>query len=139
MLDRVFIGRVPADAAPFTVDDVKLEGGRALIRFTTVEDRTAAELLRGTLLFVDSSEAAPPPEGGYYIHDLIGCQVRTTGGMFVGRVEDVVETRGQQLWSVRDGETVHHIPAVKDFVVNVDTAKKEITVELPDGLLEQQG
>ena len=103
----------------------------------TVKDRTGAEKLRGKLLFVESSEAAPPPEGGYYIHDLIGCEVRTREGTFVGRLEDVMETPGQHLWAVRNGDAVHHIPAVKDFIVSVDTGTKEIIVSLPDGLLEE--
>ncbi len=135
----MFVGRAPGDAVPFTIGGVKVGGGRVLILLRGVDDRTAAERFRGTLLFVDSSEAAPPPEGEYYIHDLIGCEVRTTGGTPVGRIDDVLETGGQQLWSVREGETVRHIPAVKAFVVSVDTGKKRIVVELPDGLLEQQG
>jgi 16S rRNA processing protein RimM len=136
-LRRVFLGRTPADAELFTVGDVKLEGGRVLVLMKDVEDRTGAEALRGKLVFVEPSESVPPPEGGYYIHDLIGCEVRTTGGTVVGRVEDVLETPGQHLWAVRDGEIVRHIPAVKDFVVSVDTGKKEIIVDLPDGLLDQ--
>lgn len=135
----MFIGRAPGDADPFTIGGVKVEGGRALILLEGVDDRTAAERFRGTLLFVDSTDAAPPPEGEYYIHDLIGCEVRTTGGTLVGRIDDVLQTGGQQLWSVREGDIVRHIPAVRDFVVSVDTGNKSIVVELPDGLLEQQG
>ena len=133
----MFIGAAGRDPEPFTIVDVKIGGGKVLVLLETVGDRTGAGKFRGKLLFVESSEAVPPPRGGHYIHDLIGCEVRTREGTFVGRLEDVMETPGRHLWAVRNGEAVRHIPAVKDFIVSVDTAKKEIIVDLPDGLLEQ--
>lgn len=136
-LRRVFLGRTPEDVEPFTVGDVRLEGGRVLVLMKEVKDRTDAEALRGKLLFVESSESVPPPEGGYFIHDLIGCKVRTSTGAVVGKLEDVLEAPGQHLWTVRSGDALHHIPAVKNFIVSVDIGKKEIVVDLPDGLLEQ--
>jgi 16S rRNA processing protein RimM len=129
------VGRDPESAVEFTVADVKPGGGRVLLLLKTVGDRTAAEQFRGRLMFVEASDAAPPPEGAWYIHDLIGCEVRTGDGTVVGRIEDVLEMPGQHLWAVRNGDSLHHIPAVKEFIVSVDTGKKEVVVSLPDGLL----
>jgi ribosomal 30S subunit maturation factor RimM len=53
----------------------------------------------------------------------------------VGRIEDVFDAAGRHIWSVRDGETEHLIPAVREFIVSVDTVKKEIVVDPPEGLL----
>jgi 16S rRNA processing protein RimM len=115
---------------------VKLEGGRVLVLFEGHADRTAAERLRGSMLFVATSDAAPPPEGGHYIHDLIGCEVRTRDGRRVGTIEDVFDAAGRHLWSVRDGDAEHLIPAIREFIVSVDTAKKVIVVDPPGGLLD---
>ena len=139
MLRRVYAGRTPEDAEPFTVAGVKLEGRRVLLLLETVADRTAAEKLRGKLLFVEHSDAAPPPPGGYYIHDIVGCEVRTVEGTPAGRIEEVLETPGQHLWSVRNGERVYLIPAVKEFVVSVDTDAKIVVVSLPEGLQGEEG
>jgi 16S rRNA processing protein RimM len=114
---------------------VKLEGGKVLVLFEGFEDRTKAERLRGSMLFVSAPDAAPPPDGEHYIHELIGCEVRTRDGLRVGRIEDVFDAAGRQIWSVRDGETEHLIPAVREFIVSVDTVRKEIVVDPPEGLL----
>jgi 16S rRNA processing protein RimM len=134
-LRRVFVGASAATAAPQTIADVKLEGGKVLVLFEGHTDRTSAERLRGSMLFVAAADAAPPPEGGHYIHDLIGCEVRTLDGRRVGRIEDVFDVAGRDLWSVRDGDVEHLIPAEREFVVSVDTGKKEVVVDLPEGLL----
>jgi len=134
---EVFVGVKPENAVMHTVEDVRIDDRRVLVKLATVDDRTLAETLRGRLLFVRASEAAPPPEGGYYIHDLIGSEVRTAEGEIVGRLEDVVETPAQHLWVVAAGDRRHHIPAVKEFIVSVNVAQKEIVVDLPEGLLEE--
>ena len=87
------------------------------------------------MLFVAQADAAPPPEGGWFIHDLIGCVVRTLDGRRVGVIGDVLDAAGRHIWSVRDGETEHLVPAVKEFIVSVDTEKKEVVVDPPEGLL----
>lgn len=101
-----------------------------------MDDRTKAETLRGRMIFVREADAEPPPDGGYYIHDLIGCRVLDAAGEPVGTLTDVVGTPAQDLWAVSSGEKVHHIPAVKEFIVSVDIGKKEIVVNLPEGLID---
>ncbi|MEH3105738.1 MAG: ribosome maturation factor RimM [Sphingomonas fennica] len=44
----------------------------AIARFAEITDRTAAETLRGTTLFVDRTALPPLAEGEYYHADLIG-------------------------------------------------------------------
>jgi 16S rRNA processing protein RimM len=131
----VFIGRSAESAVAHRVEDVRVDDRRVLVKLASVDDRTTAETLRGMMIFVPESEAAPPPEGSYYIHDLIGCEVRTTAGETVGTLTDIVGTPAQDLWAVTSGEMVHHIPAVKRFIVSVDVGKKVIVVDLPDGLI----
>ena len=135
----MFVGPSASAADERTVEDVKIEGGKVLVLFEGFGDRTKAESLRGSLLFVSPSDAAPPPEGGHYIHDLIGCEVRTRGGRRVGRIEDVIDAAGRHIWSVRDGETEHLIPAVREFIVSIDTVNREIVVDPPAGLLDEPG
>ena len=63
------------------LDKLKDDGkGGAIARFASVNDRTAAEKLRGTALTVARSELPELAEGEYYHADLIGLPcVATTG------------------------------------------------------------
>ena len=77
----------PPERGPLTVRTAHVHSGRLLVRFDGVDDRTAAEALRGTLLLVDVDPAAPPDEDdAWYDHQLVGLAVVDTGGAAVGEV-----------------------------------------------------
>ena len=63
------------------------DGGKsAVARFEGVDDRSAAEALRGSLVEVDRSALPPLAEGEYYHADLIGLPCQDTAGNMVGPV-----------------------------------------------------
>ena len=72
-LARVFLDETGGEA--LAVRAARTREGYAYLSLAGVEDRDAAEALRGRELFVPRAEAAPLPEGRYYIADLIGMQV----------------------------------------------------------------
>jgi len=66
------------------------EGGKAATaRFAGVEDRSAAESLRGSLVEIDRSALPPLEEGEYYHADLIGLPAVDRDGNAVGTVTAV--------------------------------------------------
>ena len=62
------------------------EGKAPVARFEGVDDRCAAEALRGSLIEVDRSELPPLEEGEYYHADLIGLPCFGEQGQDCGRV-----------------------------------------------------
>ena len=63
------------------------DGGKtAVARFEGINDRSAAEALRGSLVEVDRSALPPLEEGEYYHADLIGLPCVERDGQAVGRV-----------------------------------------------------
>lgn len=67
-------------------DDKK---GGAIARFEQVDDRTAAEKLRGTALTIPRATLPPLAEGEYYHADLIGLLAVTETGESLGKVIDL--------------------------------------------------
>ncbi|HEX6740951.1 MAG TPA: ribosome maturation factor RimM [Sphingomicrobium sp.] len=62
------------------------DGKMPVARFEGIDDRSAAEALRGSLVEIDRS-ALPPLEGGEYYHaDLIGLPAVDRSGLAVGTV-----------------------------------------------------
>lgn len=61
-------------------------GKAAIARFEGVDDRSAAEALRGSLVEVDRSALPPLEEGEYYHADLIGLPCEDCEGRAVGTV-----------------------------------------------------
>lgn len=128
-----------AAGRPLRVVSAREHANRLLVTFAEAPDRTAADLLRGALLVVQSEELPPnedPDE--FYDHELVGLRVqdRRTGST-LGRIADVVHSAGADWLVMADAggrETL--IPFVAAIVVEISRTEAVARVELPDGLLE---
>jgi len=76
-------------------------------RFEGVDDRSAAEALRGSLVEVDRSALPPLEEGEYYHADLIGLPAVDRDGNSIGRVAGVENYGAGDLLEIalEDGKT----------------------------------
>ena len=118
-----------------SVDDVRPNRGRLLVKFREVPDRTTAETLAGQYVFVASEDVPPAPEGAFWPHQLEGCRVVTESGRPLGVVGEVVSGPANDWWVVRaDGVQETMIPALKDVVVSVDVGERRVVVRDVPGL-----
>jgi 16S rRNA processing protein RimM len=125
----------------YVVADVREHGGRLLVRLAGVDDRDAADALRGSLFVVDSDDLPPIDEPDtYYDHQLEGLQVRTTTGRDVGVVAEVLHTAAGELLAVRraDGDEMGEVlvPFVSAIVTSVSLDDRWVEIDPPDGLLD---
>lgn len=124
-------------ASPLVVRHSQWHSGRLLVEFEGVDDRNAAEALRGTILEVDRSDDARPddPEE-FYDSALVGCAVVTVSGESLGEVTEVAHLPAQDLLVVaREGSELL-VPFVSEIVPDVDLEARLITVDPPEGLLD---
>ena len=132
---RLLVGE--SDKRPMVVSSSRPHRDRMLVFFEGVGDRDAAEALQGTYLFVPASDAPPLPEGEFWPHELIGCEVVTDGGRTLGRLQEVIHTRANDVWTVRgdDGGEVL-VPALRTVVGDVDLVARRIVVREVPGLTD---
>jgi 16S rRNA processing protein RimM len=109
--------------------------GRHVLKFSGISDRNSAEELRGKMLAVEANEIGTLPPDTFFIHDLIGMKVCLQDGTEIGKVKDVLETGGVDLLEVGErGEIL--IPFTDEICREVDTDRKVITIDPPEGLLQ---
>jgi 16S rRNA processing protein RimM len=124
------------DGERLTVASARWHSGQLLVAFAGITDRTAASELTGSWLSVDSSQlpdTGDPDE--FRDHELIGLNVRTSGGEPVGVVTDVLHY-GQDLLVVRRTEGECLVPFVKEIVPEVDIQAGLVVIDPPPGLLD---
>ena len=85
---------------------VRDAGKTAVARFEGVDDRSAAEALRGSLVEIDRSALPPLEEGEYYHADLIGLPAVDREGNAIGQVIEVENYGAGDLHEIerRDGK-----------------------------------
>jgi 16S rRNA processing protein RimM len=123
------------DGQPLSIAGSRPHRGRMLVTFTGVRDRDAAEKLVQRDLVVPESESPPLPEGSYWDHQLIGCEVVTESGRSLGVLRDVIHTPANDVWSSIDDEgTETLVPAIADVVASVDIDGRRVVVREVPGL-----
>ena len=98
-----------------------------------IDDRTAAEALRGARIFVSRASFPTAIKDEYYWVDLIGLDVVNREGVALGQVRELLSTGAQTVLVMefeQDGKTQERmIPFVAVYVDDVDIAKRVITVD----------
>lgn len=102
-------------------------------------DRNRAEALAGVELYIDRASLPEPGADESYIHDLVGLAVVTRDGEAFGKVVDVVNYGAGDLLDIaRAGEANILVPFSDAFVPEVDLAKGRLTIDLPEGYLDEK-
>jgi 16S rRNA processing protein RimM len=123
------------DGRALTIAHARPHRGRLLVTFEGIGDRTATDPLVQRNLFVAESESPPLPEGSYWDHQLVGCEVVTESGRSLGQLRDVIHTQANDVWSAIDPDgTETLVPAIADVVADVDVDAKRVTVREVPGL-----
>jgi len=104
---------------------------RPIVRVEGIEERSAAEALRGTELFVDGGDAPTLADDEWWAHELEGCEV-VDGELLLGSVNRLIELPSCEALEVRaaDGGEVILVPMVKAAVRAVAPARKRIEVDV---------
>jgi 16S rRNA processing protein RimM len=108
-----------------------------ILTLAGVDDRTMADSLRGTEVYIRQQDAAPLDEDEYFLHDLPGLQVETTAGEVLGIVSEVLETGANDVLVVkRTSGAEALIPMTREVIKALDLAAKRIVIEPIQGLLD---
>lgn len=122
-----------------TVENVKPYGNNTiLLKFGGIDSKEQAGEYRGALLMVPENEVYPLPEGYYYHFQLIGMQVYDTEKGLLGELKQIIETGANDVYVVQGdkyGEVL--IPAIKEVILDVDTANQKMQIHLLPGLIDE--
>ena len=106
-----------------------------LMSFTGIDDRDQAEALIGSELYIPKEMLPVLDDDTHYWLDLIGMDVYTIEREYLGRIESIIETGSNDVYVVNEGQKEVLIPALESVVVDIDTDRKRMEVNLPKGLM----
>ena len=111
--------------------------GALLVHVDGIDDRDAAQALKGLELYVPRDTLPEPEDDEFYYADLIGLRVELEDGTEIGSVRavhvfgagDVIELDGKRPW----GSVM--LPFDAETVPTVDMAAGRLVVRPPEGLV----
>ncbi|MBI5848378.1 MAG: 16S rRNA processing protein RimM [Nitrospirae bacterium] len=119
-----------------TIHSVRTDREFLLISFDGISDRQEASKLRNAMIEVDASLLPELGSNEYYYHQIIGLTVVTAGGETIGRVTDILESPGNELYVVQGNEKEYLLPAVKPLIADINLETGIMTITPIEGLLD---
>jgi 16S rRNA processing protein RimM len=107
--------------------------GRVILKFAGVDSISDAEKLSGWEIQVPASERVALEGSAVYVSDLVGCKV-VERGVELGTIEAIDDRVGTPVLMVQTPQGELLIPFATEICRVVDTARKVVEVELPEGL-----
>jgi 16S rRNA processing protein RimM len=132
---ELFVQRAGA-VQPLTVTSVRFQHERPVIGIAGVDTMNDAEALAGYELRVPATTLAALPEGTFYRHELVGCEVLTSAGEPVGVVERVEGTLSLSRLVIQGSRGEVLVPLVSAICTTIDVRGKRIVIDPPEGLLD---
>ncbi|MDH3306170.1 MAG: ribosome maturation factor RimM [Acidimicrobiia bacterium] len=128
---------VEGKSIELVIGSVRPVKGGHLVRFEGIEDRNAAELLRGSRLTVSSAERRSLEPGEYWPDDLRGLEVEDQHGHRLGVVVDVQFGGAQDRLTIETSAgNVVDVPFVDALVPDVDLERGVVRVAPIPGLFD---
>ncbi|MBI3810698.1 MAG: 16S rRNA processing protein RimM [Nitrospirae bacterium] len=119
-----------------TVTEARVENGSVTLFCREIETIEQVERFVGGTVRIPRSEVVNLPKDSYFRHDLLGLKVYLEDGRYLGEIQEILPTGGNDVLVVRDGERERLIPAIKSVVSEVDLPRKRMVLRLMKGLLD---
>jgi 16S rRNA processing protein RimM len=130
--------RRPEAARTFEVERTGTgRAGEVRVKLRGVDDRNAAEAMKGQAVFGRMAELPELGDDEFYWHELVGFDVVATSGEPIGRVRELWETGAHDVVVV-DGEDGRQIllPTAREIMTDIDRGARRIRIEVLPGLLD---
>lgn len=117
---------------PYEVLSSRVHKTCVLAKLKGVDTPEQAALLRGQVVSIDRSQVSLP-QGRVFIADLIGCRVLDEEDREIGKIQDVLTMPSSDVYVIQ-GEKRYMIPAVKEFVREINVREGFVKVHLIEGM-----
>jgi 16S rRNA processing protein RimM len=134
-LRDAWIGPNRDSSKRYPIENVRREGRNHFsLKIEGIEDRNAADALRGLTVSVPYERLETLPEDEYYWEDLIGLAVVTEDGKPLGRIEGIFPTGSNDVYVCKAGGKEILLPAIDEVIRSVNIEAGTVVVRLLKGL-----
>jgi len=134
-MESVFV-LTGGNLVPFSVKSLQINGVKGMLELEDVSSAEDARALKSCPLFLPLTLLPKLKEGQFYYHQVIGYTIVDTVTGPLGTIEDIYSSGAQDIINMKYQEKEVLVPVSNEIVLHADHGKKEVYVQLPDGLLD---
>ena len=132
--DFIYVETSPGHKHRFGLKKVSASGKAFFLELNEINDVEAAKNLVGCKVYLSKSILKKLPEGEYYFQDIIGMNVFSENGKFIGNIESIFSTGSNDVYVCRAPDREILLPAISDVIKHIDIQQRIMTVIIPEGL-----
>ncbi|MBE6034560.1 MAG: 16S rRNA processing protein RimM [Clostridiales bacterium] len=126
-----------AEENKIKIENVRYMKEMIILKLEGINDRNGAEALKGKDVYIGEDQLRALPEDTYYIRDLIGLEIKDQDNQRIGVLKDVIQNSAQDLYEIElENKKITLLPAVEEFILDINVQEKFIKVKLIEGLLD---
>lgn len=134
-LPALFVDR-DGELVPFFPEDFQIRDEyTAMVRFDDVSSEDQAKKLVNSDLYIPRDTLPEPDQSRQLASWIEGFKAFDQDHTYIGEVRDLLSLKEQDLLRVMDQDKEMLIPAVQSYIIRIDKRRKEIHLDLPEGLL----
>lgn len=135
-LESVFVA-LGNNLVPFFIESSSLHKSELLrIRFEDVDTEADADSLMQAELYLPLDMLPKLSGNQFYYHEVIGFTVKDKRLGIVGTLQAILENTAQPLFQIDAQGKEVLIPMSDEIIVSLDRKKKELLLDVPEGLIE---
>lgn len=119
----------------YNIEKVSYTKNQVVLKLKNIDTIDEAEKLRNSIILIDRNSLEELPEDVYYIADLIGLDVYTDENEYLGKVDDIFNTKSNDVYVVKDDQGKSKLlPGIDEVIKEINLEKSKIIVHLIEGL-----
>jgi 16S rRNA processing protein RimM len=129
---------IKPDCAPVlkNIQKVRYHKNFVLLKLAGFDTPDQVKQQVGARLGIPGDLLLPLESDTYYQHDIIGLKVYTAEKRYLGKVERIFPTGGNDVYIVKNGPQEFLIPAIKQAIKEIDLKKGHIILKNLAGLID---
>lgn len=130
----VFLESVSGEITEYAVISVRPHKNAFLMRLEGLRSRDEGEKYKGAGILI-SKEAITSGEDEYFWHELLGLKVYLDTGKYLGVVSQIIPTKANDIYVIKEGDKETCVPAVYEVVKEIDIENEKMIISAMGGLL----
>ncbi|HLR33965.1 MAG TPA: ribosome maturation factor RimM [Tissierellales bacterium] len=133
-LKKIYIGEYKLKVE---ITNVRYIDNIVMLKFDNYHNINEVEKFKNQDVYIDEEDKIELNDNQFFIFDIIGCTVLDTSEREIGTVIDVIKLGSSDIYVIKDNsiDKEYLIPAVKEFIKDINIEGKIIKVDPIEGLI----
>lgn len=119
------------------IKNVSYQKNLVLLTFEEYDDINQILKFKDCDIFIKDEDRKELDNDNYYLGDILGSEVYDQNEEFLGNIVEILQGASNDVYVVKNKNIIGNIPAVKEFIKEVDTTNKIIRINKIEGLFNE--